>query len=177
MIFDIKKIDWEEEKFSIPHGDHETYFWILRLQPMEAYRVLEVIRPTLLQFYAALMSAMGGGDTDDVDGDSVIDMDDSRIAEAESMAKFFQELSGLLDSPTLERVRKALFAKIRWRKNEKKKWRGLSGVEDEAFHHLDPLHVYEILVRSFLLNFTGTLRAFRSRFGLTLSSESIDIEI
>ena len=119
-------------------------FTINKLLPMEGFRLFEKIRPCLADAMSGPMFTSDG----DITGN---------LAALVSMVSAFPQ-------SVVEEVRQDLFRAVRYKAppgvpNETV----LAGEEDTAFKDLEPIHVYEVLVRCLVRNFTGSWAALRSR--------------
>lgn len=120
-----------------------TTYRIEKLLPMEAYRVLEVMRRVAGPILAGL-------------------------PKGSSVGVILGRIMGQVPPETVETVRVALFKNVRFSNDRTKQtFRPLH--PDEAMAFSDPVHVYEILVRAMAVNFTASFRAAASRFQETTS--------
>jgi len=152
-------VDWKDRKFSIPHVDDEdkhTYFRIKKLLAMEAFHVMEILRPVAIE----VAGSVAVGDEED---------------SASQTVQLFSAVAQMLDIELLDKVRNILFKHVQYSRNGKN-YIVLRGREDEAFYKLDPLHVYEVLIRAFVVNFTNTFSVFQSRFGLSPNTGTTHIQ-
>ena len=115
-------------------------FQIRKLLPMEAFAVIEAFRPAFKEAVAA-----GLGDTTD------------------DMAKGIALLGGL-PPERVDGLRRALFKQIIFRAPNAGTPQVLGGNEELAFKDLDVVHIYELIVRAFAVNFSGSWAALSSRF-------------
>ena len=70
-----------------------------------------------------------------------------------------------LDPAFVSQVRRKLFERVSFSNQRAPTPQQLAGAEDMAFDGLEPVAVYEVLVRSLAVNFTPSLRALGSRLG------------
>ena len=70
-----------------------------------------------------------------------------------------------LDPAFVSGVRRKLFERVSFSNQRAPTPQQLAGAEDMAFNGLEPVAVYEVLVRSLAVNFTPSLRALGSRLG------------
>ena len=120
----------------------DTRFMLDKMGAMEAWRVLEVIRKEISNVAGLpitdLMTQLRGADMDDA----------IRIG-----AKVAMAVMGL-PVPFVEGLRKTLFKHVRFTGNGAKTPQVLAGAEDMAFNGLEPVAIYEVLVRSLAVNFS-----------------------
>ena len=124
-----------DSEFSI--GD--TRFTIVKFGAMEAWRVLERIRKEL----AATDISIDG-----IDGGNTL----LRSVLA-------------LDPMFVERLRQDLFKAVQFRNARAQSPLALAGSEDMAFDGLEPVAIYEVILRSLAVNFTASFHALASRLG------------
>ena len=119
----------------------ETRFFIDKLKAMKAYQVLEEIRHELSRTPFELT------DTTDVG-----------VLVRAILA---------LDPVFVERLRRTLFEHVRFANTKALSPQPLAGAEDMAFEGegVEPVAVYEVLVRSLAVNFTASFGAVVSQFG------------
>ena len=119
----------------------ETRFFIDKLGAMEAWRILERIRHELSRTPLELT------DTTDVG-----------VLVRAILA---------LDPVFIERLRRDLFEHVRFVNTKALSPQPLAGAEDMAFEGegVEPVAVYEVLVRSLAVNFTASFGAVVSQFG------------
>ena len=120
----------------------DTRFHLDKMGAMEAWRVLEVIRKEASNVAGLpitdLMTQLRGATMDDA----------IRIG-----AKVALAVIGL-PVPFVEGLRKTLFKHVRFTGNGAQTPQMLMGAEDMAFNGLEPVAIYEVLVRSLAVNFT-----------------------
>ena len=118
----------------------DTTFTIRKLLPMEGYRLLEVIRPALKSVTELDLTGLTGDD----------------VAAAVAV------VAGV-PQPTVETCRQWLFKHVLFTNGSVPQPTVLAGNEDTAFQNLTAAHVYEILVRAFVVNFRESWTAAASR--------------
>lgn len=121
----------------------ETRFEILKIPPMRAWEISELIR-----------EALGRPDMLMLD-----------VPESDPQKMILAILAGLKASDVRE-IRDALFEFVAFKSPEQVKAMGLFGAEDMAFSELDFTAVYEVLGRAFYVNFTGSLNDLLTRVGI-----------
>lgn len=124
--------DWFAERVTIG----VTTFEIGKLLPMEAFSILEMLRP-----------AVGAA-----------------LALAPANAGLPQMIATVLrlDPVILAGVRPVLFGQVKFTNRGTQTPTVLAGREDEAFVDLEPVHVYEVLGRCLARNFQGSWDALVS---------------
>ena len=125
----------------------DIHFVINKMKAMEAYDLMDDIRLQVAQ--SAGMPMLGIGDS--------LDEQSSWILSLIAMVMGF-------DKQFVERVRRRLFQRIEFLDPHSSSNRVLAGNEDIAFAGLEPLVVYELIVRSLAINFTASLRSLGSMF-------------
>ena len=131
-----------------------TRFFIAKLPAMGAFALLEMIRHELGRAPALSMPEATSG--------------------ADTMSLLKIVLS--LDPAFVRRVRSTLFEKVSFSNARAVDPQPLAGSEDMAFDGLEPVAVYETLLRCLAVNFTESLRAIASRFpDVDLSSSLSDL--
>ncbi len=140
MVFDSTSIEkLTETEFEIDG----TRFFIAKLPAMAAYDLMELIRHELGKSQALVMPE--GGEDATVSG--------------------LLRVVLSLDPSFVKMVRRKLFERVSFANARATKPQQLAGAEDMAFDGLEPVAVYEVLVRCLAVNFTPSLRALGSRFG------------
>ena len=126
----------------------DTTFKFDKMLAPEAWRLFEAIRPDLKEALPESMPSMNG----DVTALSI------------SMASGMMTLHFILGVPThtLERLKAGLYPFIWWARPGTPELMKLSGDEDSAFAELEMIHIYEVLLRSFYINFSASLDALTS---------------
>ena len=146
------------EAIAASYGEREltiggTTFVIGKLLPMDAFRVLEKIRVAI--------------------GHSVKTINTEGMEPATSIVALLFSLP----EDTVEDVRKRLFAGVKFRNQNAVTPRPVYPDEAMAFRDLEPVAVYEVLVRCLAVNFTGSFREIISRMGALIpDSPPPDIE-
>ena len=120
-----------------------TRFFIAKLPAMAAFDLLELIRHQVGKS-AALAVPEGSED--------------------ESVGALLKMVLSL-DPAFVARVRQRLFEKVSFSNERVSTPLKLAGAEDMAFDGLEPVAVYEVLLRCLAVNFTASLRAGVSKFG------------
>lgn len=116
----------------------EVRFIFDRMGAMEGWRVLESIRTEM-----ATTELPSGADA------------------GESFIRMVMALSPAF----IDRLRQTMFAHVRFSRSTNTLLR-LAGGEDMAFEGLEPIAIYEVLLRSLAVNFTPSWRDLASRLGL-----------
>jgi len=89
---------------------------------------------------------------------------DSAEAEPDSPLLFYKAIL-TLNPDVIEGIREDLFRNVSFRGNGVETgWMDLDGSEDMAFQEMEPLHVYELLIRCLAVNFSGSFHALISKF-------------
>ena len=139
--------DFLATDFSLGGGGEDgapvTRFRIQKLLPMEAYYVLEEFRVGLGPSLAKL----------DLKGD-----------ESESDLSALAGVVGAIPHHTLESIRKRIFAQIFFTNNLAPKARPVHPDEGMAFRGLQPMAIYEVLIRGFAVNFIESFQGLESLF-------------
>ena len=117
----------------------ETTFRIAKLLPMDAFAVLELIREAL--------------------GERLASLD----ADAQTPSTAIVSIVLALPRETVEAVRTRLFRSVTFTNRMARTARPLHPDEAMAFQGLDPIAIYEVLIRSFAINFFDSFRGLRSR--------------
>ena len=120
----------------------DVKFTIGKLLPMEGFKVFEMIRP-------GLKDALG---VDDGDGEATA-----------NPIKTVLNIACAAEPEMVEKVRSAMFRHVRFTSPDVPTPTVLLSNEDTAFKDLEPYHIYEILVRTLTVNFTGSFSALMSR--------------
>ncbi len=117
----------------------ETQFFFDKLGAMEAWRILERIRHELSR---------------------------TNLGEIGDVTVLVRAILAL-DPAFIERLRRDLFEHVRFVNTKALSPQSLLGAEDMAFEGegVEPVAVYEVLVRSLAVNFTGSFGAVVSQFG------------
>ena len=116
----------------------ETAFHFEKLLPLEAFRAFEAIRPGLGDVIERV-----GGETD------------FRLAAAKAIF--------LIPPDTVNVAMQHLFRAVSFTNSAAKTPVKLAGMEDTAFMGLEPVAIYEVLMRAFMVNFTASWDALASR--------------
>jgi len=136
---DASNIDkYLEPEFTL----NEVSFRVNKLNAMDGFALFEIIRKELATT----------SDNIDLNGDN--DADDS-ILIIKAIAS--------LEPTFVEKIRKALFSRVQFKGNGAESYVALAGTEEMAFQNLEPIDVYEVLLRALAVNFTGSFRAIKSR--------------
>ena len=89
---------------------------------------------------------------------------DTAEAQPDSPLLFFKAVL-TLEPDVIEDIRNILFKNISFRGNGVETgWMDLDGSEEMAFQNMEPVHIYELLIRSLSVNFTGSFHAIASKF-------------
>ena len=117
-----------------------TRFRISKLLPEEGFEVSEILREGL----GARLATIGA----------------TASIETAVAAMFLS-----LPAATVERVRQRLFEEVYFKnKLTNKQWLNLAQERGMGFTDLEPLHVYEVLMRALVVNFLESLLELPSRF-------------
>lgn len=119
----------------------EVQFRITKLNVMDGYRMLERIRKQLATT------------ADKVEID--------RTSDVNSGLSIIQSIMQL-DEAFVEEMRKKLFTSVEFKGNGAMDYIKLEGSEDMAFQSLQPTHIYEVLVRSLVVNFMDSVKGLMS---------------
>ena len=124
----------------------ETVFHFEKLLPMEAFRAFEAIRPGL--------------------GDALKNVDGATNLDIATLSAVF-----MMSQETVTVAMQHLFRAVKFTNQAVKTPTQLAGMEDTAFMEIEPVHVYEVLARAFMVNFSASWDAIASRIpgGLNLS--------
>ena len=123
-----------------------TQFHIKKLQPMDGFRVLEIIRPGVKD---ALRDALGG--TLSGEGEEVETV-------LRGAAVIVNVIFGV-HPEVVEDVRRELWDRVTFKTPNMAEPAALLGREDEAFERCEPVEFYELLGRSLAVNFTASFSA------------------
>ena len=130
----------------------DVKFQIIKLSPMSGFKLSEKIR------FALASSA----DAVDIGNNTTKDKDGQNQSELAAAVLFCKAILKLPPS-TIEDFRNVLFENIEFTGGDVSQgWVKLRGMEDMAFKN--PFHVYEVLVRSLVVNFTGSFKELMQRF-------------
>jgi hypothetical protein len=136
-----------ENKFKIiGNQGAEVWFEITKLSALRAWRLLEYIRKTLGS--AEHVAGIGGDNA----GTDMLMLVTTLMA---------------LPEEKIEHIRSVLFENVMYRTAS---MRGnavplvTEGDIDVAFADLEPVHIYEVMGRCLMINFTGSFNAIRSKF-------------
>ena len=129
MDFNLNNFGDEYQKTEFTIGNCK--FSVEKLRAMEGYWLLEQIR---YEFRNTVLKELG---------------DDENAL----FASFF-----MLDPQFVETVRKRLFQRVKFTNESAITAQQLAGAEDIAFTGLEPLAIYEIIVRCLMINFSNSLR-------------------
>ena len=119
-----------------------TQFRIHKLLPMEGFRVLEDIRAAL--------------------GPKIMQLQ-SEDTSLNNMLTGFVGLVLSVSTQDVQNVMRQLFIEAYFKDEHSNQFVSLSGNEGLAFKELEPFHVYEVLARCLVINFTGSLDEIMSR--------------
>ena len=122
----------------------DTRFFIAKLPAMAGFDLLEAIRHELGKSQALSLPT------------EVLKEDDRSIAT-------FLKIVLSLDPAFVRKVRSALFEKVSFSNSRVPAPQQLAGAEEIAFDGLEPIAIYEVLLRSAAVNFTPSLDALVSR--------------
>ena len=130
-------------------------FQIIKLSPMAGFNLSEKIR------FALTLAADSAEAIEDLPS---MDRNIPAQKKAEIRAAIlFCKAILKLPPPTIEDFRNTLFENIEFTGGDVAQgWVKLKGMEDMAF--TEPLQIYEVLVRSLIVNFTGSFRELMQRF-------------
>ena len=123
----------------------ETRFRFSKLPAMRGYALLEKIR-TAIGRHAGVQSSAGMG---------------AIVRAVLSLPPEF-----------VEEVRIELFGEVKFSNRMAQTAQTLAGAEDTAFADLEPVAVYEVLVRCLAVNFTESFRQIASRLGVGEATSS-----
>ncbi len=124
-----------------------TLFFVSKLPSMEAWHFLDRLRREL--------------------GRSALNVIPKSENDEGAGAAMFQAILHMflsLEPGYVDEARKQMFEKVEFANSGHKRQK-LAGAEDFAFNELGPMAVYEVLVRSFAVNFTNSLRKLVSSLG------------
>lgn len=135
------------EKYTVGGGGLE--FNIREIPTMKGFQMLEKIRYNLDIKNLKI----------DFAGLAVTDNEDRQLDAVQESLMSLIHVIMKLDTEFVEWLRKSLFEEIDFRnKHTKQRWQNLLGNEDTAFDRtiegVNPMTVYEVLVRSFKVNFS-----------------------
>ena len=120
-----------------------TRFFIAKLPAMAAFDLMELMRHELGKSQSGAVSNDG----------------------SDAMLPGLINMVMSLDPAFVSQVRRKLFERVSFSNQRAPTPQQLAGAEDMAFDGLEPVAVYEVLVRSLAVNFTPSLRALGSRLG------------
>ena len=120
----------------------ETRFFVAKLPAMAAFDLLESIRHELSK------SA---------------DMSLSEVGAAKTIGSLIKVVLSL-NPAFVARVRRKLFEKVSFSNERMVSPQALAGAEDAAFSGLEPMLVYEVLIRCLAINFTASWQYAVSKF-------------
>jgi len=129
----------------------EVLFELVAIPPMRQWEISETIREAVGQPEVLAAGAVGTSPT----------------------ALMMAVLAGLKKENVLE-IRNALFEFVMFKAKDQLKALQLMGAEDMAFVDLDFTAVYEVMGRSFYVNFTGSLSGMMSRIGFDLKDLAVN---
>ena len=132
----------------------DVTFQIRKLLPMEAFRLLETLRPAL--------KGLVTEDVGDVLERAESDDEAERGLTRADLLMLVNLVSGV-DSVIVEKVRKQLFRRVAFMSGSQPSEVPLANNEELAFKDLDVFHIYEIFVRALAVNFIESWAAFNSR--------------
>ena len=141
-----------------------TQFQIRKMLPEEALEVLETIRVGIGETYdmeAAQAVAKSAADRI-VAGGPIAESAAAGAAEAAERSALFVRFALRLPRETLREVRRAMFRSIWYSNTKTEKPLRVGDSASSAFEGLDPMHVYELTVRAFVVNFSESLGVFQS---------------
>lgn len=120
---------------------NDVEFSIVKMRSMEGWKVMEQIRFTLGQ--------------KDIKIDPSLDGNAFLATVLEAIIKM---------EPTFtDWLRQQLFRGISYQISGTTSYQPLLGAEDTAFEHLEPYHVYELIMRGLAVNFTSSFLEIQSR--------------
>lgn len=137
-ISEIVPEGWSDLEFNIVQNDTTVKFYIEKLTPLKALALFERIRPGI----GAAMAHLRKGDMNE---SSYIDM------------------VCLLPPETVALAMDRLFKTVRFTRSNIPDPVTLQGDIDSAFDGLEPIAIYEVLVRCLVVNFIGSFSALLSR--------------
>ena len=119
------------------------------------------------RFFVAKLSAVAGFDLlevirHEIGKSGVLGKEISDTTAADTNAMWLQMVLSL-DPAFVAYIRKILFEKVEF-SNHLSARQPLAGVEDTAFLDLEPVAIYEVLVRALTVNFTASLESVVSKF-------------
>lgn len=123
-----------------------TTFNIVKLPPMDGFRVAEQIRINLIQ----TADSFDAGDG----------------SESQNVALFVKAIMGLPPA-FIDYLMEKLFKHIQYQGKDvgiDKGWVELSGMEDMAFQNFEVINIYEVLGRALYVNFSGSFFEITSAF-------------
>lgn len=127
-----------------------TTFRITKLLPMEAFDTLEILREAIGGRAAGMIAGM-------------------TLAQGDSSAAVINRAVGTLigvliavPAAELKEVRNQLFAQVSFTNGTAQTPQPVAGNEGMAFQGLEAVHVYELLLRAFVVNFTESWDAIAS---------------
>lgn len=139
--------EWHKREFEIG----KTYFKVRKMLSMEAFVLLEQIRAMVGRGIPLIGSVPAGSSPEAIIGTMLLS----------------------ISPEDMERVRHALFRDIQFRNEVRKTWTYLTPEhEGAAFQELGPVKVYEVIARSFAVNFTESWEDFESLMDLLGLEES-----
>ena len=128
----------QQQQFSIG----ATHFEISKLLPQEAYTLLERMR-------VALAPGLGSHDWS---------VSDTAMGVIQALILVVANIP----PSQLESIRDEMFSQVHFTNETAKQSLPLAGNIGLAFENLEPVHIYEVLLRCLAVNFTGSLRAILS---------------
>ena len=133
-------------------GDQE--FRISKLLTMEGLAAMEILRPAML------------AEVDDNFGQATLAVGALAVSLGANISQTHIFLSTLLlrlPTASFYRLKDALFRQVYFTSPTHPTPTPVFGNEPAAFKGLEPAHVYEMVVRSSIVNFTGSFSVFNSR--------------
>lgn len=140
-----------------------TSFRIHKIPALEAWEVLEQIREQFGKTLDADVMALKG--VGSAMADKASENGHASDRTADQISAMARLVLGLPPS-FVKSLRNRLFAHAQFRNQVAVDWQPLQGGEDTAFMNLEPVEVYNVLVRCLAVNF---FPSFRGLFGRSLS--------
>ena len=134
----------------------QVRFNVQKLPAMAAWALMEQIRRELGRTSAEVVAL----------GNTAASNDDEEEATGLTWGTVIQMVLSL-EPVFVDGVRKKLFERVEFQRDDTARTpQKLAAAEDMAFEDVEPLAVYEVLLRCLVVNFSPSLRALGSRFGV-----------
>ena len=140
-----------------------TRFVVGKLPAMAAFDLMEQIRRELGKVSAQLLPE-GTDETRRELGKVSAQLLPKGTDETGTAGRGLIQAALSLEPAFVALVRRKLFEKVSFSNQHAPALQQLAGAEDMAFDGLEPVAVYEVLLRCLAVNFTASLRALVSRF-------------